>query len=552
MPDSLAKVQPGDVVTFSATTWNAFIDAALAEIRRQRDQINKTLPQFRQADIVRISNETGLDLHRNSVVGLSAPIFTPTQSVDAFLREVTFRGVLPTHDHLGKFAILLEPAPAGRIARAYVAGVCPVLVDVIDEGQRCADVEEGNVHTLVTSDDGSAQILWMEGDDPASYGYGYETGVQWALVRFGTTCASTGGGGSNKSGRCECPDPPYEVEVNCGECQPYYGTQTMPRFWILTIIAATTTEYGYYSPCDAIQCENTIGVRFEMVHDGLCTWDAKGPKCLTAELSLFGDKWKLVIADKDGCILAILYKDTVTFACCGTNTGWYQLPEDDDVCAMTVRLEPHPCTCCPTHICPPDGKGVCSATTCCLEDCNCDLTLTVTNLGTQPGVPCTIFDFDCTDPFGNPCVFGDPDCLHNRPPPEEACGGMNGVYHFVWKGDCTWRFAGVPLGTGGIYVRGELILDGADIWYLKLRGIDGQYAEFRSVDWDCEHLVPLPYYGGTCPVLGDAPFASFNLCLTVTGGGGGDGGGKSEHHSTFIAGGLNSGQIVSQGFGDQP
>ncbi len=545
MPDPFRKVQANEEVTFSATAWNAFIDAALAQIRREQNKLAGALTQTRNADIIKVRNETGGDLPRNSVVGLAGPIFSPDMSLDAFLREVTFRGVLPTHDHLGKFAIMLDPSHNGWVSRAYVSGVCQVKVDVVEEGQRCADVEDGNTTSLVTSKDGSAEILWLEGDTET--GYGYETGLQWGIVRFGNTCGGQGTGGRPTSGRCDCPDPPYEVEVNCGDCEPYYGTQTMPRFWIMTIVAASTTEYGYYSPCDAIQCENTIGARFVMEHDGLCKWDAKGPKCLTAELSLFGERWKLVIADKDGCILAILYKDVTTFACCGTNTGWYQLPEDDDVCTMTIRLEPHPCTCCPEHVCPPDGKGVCSATTCCLEDCNCNLTITVVNLATGAGLACTEFDLDCTDSLGNPCVFGDPDCLKDRPTPEESCGGMNGVYHFVWKGDCTWRFTGVPLGTGSVYVKGELTLDGTDTWTMKLRGPDGQYAEFRSVDWDCEHLVPLPYYGGTCPVLGPAPFASFNLCQTVTGGGGGDFGGT---RSTFVAQGLNSSNIVSQGFGE--
>lgn len=184
MPDPFHKVRPGDDLNVSATAYNAIIDAAQAEQRRQLGNDSDPRTTTRDASIIRVKNGTGSDLPRLSVVGLSTPIFTPTDSLDAFLREVTFRGIVPTSSHLGKFAILLEPAATDQVVRAFVSGVCPVMVDVSDADHTCADVDPTQTDALASSETGTAQILWKEGDDDPVYA----TGPQWAVVRFGPSC----------------------------------------------------------------------------------------------------------------------------------------------------------------------------------------------------------------------------------------------------------------------------------------------------------------------------------------------------------------------------
>jgi hypothetical protein len=93
-----------------------------------------------------------------------------------------FEGVTPAvPDHLGKFAVLLEPADDGRVARAWIAGVVTVLVDVLDDGDTYADVKDGSVAELESAGYGSAQMLWREGG----------TGSQWAVVRLGNATGTT-------------------------------------------------------------------------------------------------------------------------------------------------------------------------------------------------------------------------------------------------------------------------------------------------------------------------------------------------------------------------
>lgn len=184
MPDPFRKVRPGDDLRIPATTYNAILDAAQAEQRRSRETLSSPLTTTRDASIIRIKNGTGGELPRLSVVGLSAPIFRPTDSLDAFLREVTFEGITPTSDHLGKFAITLEPSASNQVVRAFIGGVCPVMVDVSDVAHTCADADVGQTDALASSDTGTAQILWKEGDDDPVYA----TGPQWAIVRFGPSC----------------------------------------------------------------------------------------------------------------------------------------------------------------------------------------------------------------------------------------------------------------------------------------------------------------------------------------------------------------------------
>lgn len=181
MSDPFAKVQPGDPVKFNDIAWNAMLGAGLAHVGN-RNLSSGPLTTTRTTTIVRVLNDTGANLDRCSVVGLNGPIWTPTDSQDAFLREPTFIGVTPVFaDHFARFAVLMEPVPIDGVARAVVAGICPVLVDVVAASHVYADVVGAETGHLI-SGFGSAQILWKECDD--GY-YGYATGIQWALVRLG-------------------------------------------------------------------------------------------------------------------------------------------------------------------------------------------------------------------------------------------------------------------------------------------------------------------------------------------------------------------------------
>jgi hypothetical protein len=175
--DPFKKRQLGDKLPTSGTAINAMLAAGQAEVMRRHGRTSNDLTSTRDACLVRVWNNTGIDLGARSIVGLDGPIFTPDDSLEAFRREVTFQGVVPAFpDHYGKFAVLYEPARAGQVVRAYLAGVTNVRLNLVDLGHTHADITDSDTSVLTSGDDGAAQILWHELDT---------TGEQWGVVRIG-------------------------------------------------------------------------------------------------------------------------------------------------------------------------------------------------------------------------------------------------------------------------------------------------------------------------------------------------------------------------------
>ncbi|HUU90110.1 MAG TPA: hypothetical protein VM238_02750 [Phycisphaerae bacterium] len=180
---SLQKVKSGDPLEIPARTHNAFIDAARDHLARQQNVAGAPVAELRPGGIVPVKNASGADRERFDILGIDAPIFTPTDNEDGFKNQVALKGVLPTEaDHAGRFAILLEPLKAGAIGLACVQGVCPVKVSVEDEDHPCADVNDGQAGSLKSGVSGAAFILWKESG----------TGEKWAVVKLGVPPDSLG------------------------------------------------------------------------------------------------------------------------------------------------------------------------------------------------------------------------------------------------------------------------------------------------------------------------------------------------------------------------
>lgn len=200
--DPFAKVAIGDPQHFSAQWYNAATDAAKAYQQRGSPGAS-SLIETRSSTIIRVRNDTGNSLDRLSVVGLDGPIFSPADSEDAFLREVAFAAVMPDKTkHKRRYAITLEPSippegyGSGQCVRAYLAGVCQVKVEIMDESHQYANIVDGVTDHLKSSVFGHARILWAEWEDPES-GYGYSDSIQWCIVMLGVTGSCFGVGKAN-------------------------------------------------------------------------------------------------------------------------------------------------------------------------------------------------------------------------------------------------------------------------------------------------------------------------------------------------------------------
>lgn len=193
MPDPFKPVNPGDPIEPSAVAWNAMLAAGKAEKNRQLTQKSGSSLAGLAATIVRIKNGSGSNLARNTILGLDGSLFTPSDSEDAFLRAITFNGVVPRDaHHKRRYVVLIDPCLDGRFGRAYLAGVCQVKVNILDPAHGYAVIDDNRTDRLRSSWHGHARILWHE-DESLPYG-GYAGGVQWAIVMLGVTgsCVAVG------------------------------------------------------------------------------------------------------------------------------------------------------------------------------------------------------------------------------------------------------------------------------------------------------------------------------------------------------------------------
>lgn len=185
---ALRKVTTGEPVQIKATTWNAFVDAAIYTKQQQRaGGVPIASGTEYPATTVLVRNNTGSDLSAYAVVGISGPIILPSDNEDEFKQRSGWTVVTPTADHVGSFLVTAESIPAGEMGIAYSGGVVPVLCQVDNTHMDRADVNAGNSSKLIAGFHGAAQILWKAG-----------TGTSvWTAIRMGNPTTTSVVGTAN-------------------------------------------------------------------------------------------------------------------------------------------------------------------------------------------------------------------------------------------------------------------------------------------------------------------------------------------------------------------
>jgi hypothetical protein len=186
----LDKVSSGQPLTIPAAVWNNVLDM-VQDYRNSRMNggAGAMRPGRPGGNIILVRNDSGAARARFDVLGISAPVYTPTQNLSTFQNQIAAVGVTPVAGHAGKFVIMLEPLAAGSIGQALVVGVCPVQVNVTDANHGFADVAASQCGYLASGSTGAAAILWKESG----------TGVKWAIVKLAIQ------GGSSQAGSSTFP-----------------------------------------------------------------------------------------------------------------------------------------------------------------------------------------------------------------------------------------------------------------------------------------------------------------------------------------------------------
>lgn len=176
--DSLKRVLPGEPFRPSAAAWNAMLDAA-RKIAEMDASAMRSMSATREPATVPVKNPTASAWETGYIVGLGAPLFTPTDNLGEFKFRPTIIGAVPTMaSHEAKWGVCAEQIPAGKIGRVVVDGVavCQVTVTAATSGLNGVELVDGDATKARLVADGSARVLWRETG----------TGTKWAMIRFGS------------------------------------------------------------------------------------------------------------------------------------------------------------------------------------------------------------------------------------------------------------------------------------------------------------------------------------------------------------------------------
>jgi hypothetical protein len=180
--DPLKRVLPGEPFAPSAASWNAMLDAA-RRIAELDASAGRALGASRSPATVLVKNTTNTAFETGHIVGLGAPLFTPTDNLGEFMFRPTILGAVPTlASHEGKWGVCAEQIPAGKIGAVIVGGVAAARVNVTAGTASLvgAEVKDGDATQLSLVAGGSARVLWRESGS---------SGTKWALLRFGADTA---------------------------------------------------------------------------------------------------------------------------------------------------------------------------------------------------------------------------------------------------------------------------------------------------------------------------------------------------------------------------
>ena len=182
----IEKVSPGSSLRRKASDENAKIEVAnwYASQKALGDTIGSMTVLSRHPDLIKIRNDSGSQRSRFDVLALGDPLILPSANEAEFLKQPLFKGIEPQAvvagaTHVGRWAMLLEPAAEDAIVRAVTGGTWPCLVDMKFQHHRRCDIAHEQ-YKLTSNNYGAAEILWHE-----KFTGTFEAGVGKAIVRIG-------------------------------------------------------------------------------------------------------------------------------------------------------------------------------------------------------------------------------------------------------------------------------------------------------------------------------------------------------------------------------
>jgi len=187
------RANAGDPLRIPASAWNRIRDATI-KVERGGSNIGKVNGDRTNPREVIVKNATVTDLDRYDIMGVSIPLFGPDVNLTEFQTNLCMQGVAcDGEEHIGRWAVLMEPIAAGQIGMAIISGETIAMIDVLDANDTHVECntdpsDTGNFYRLQSGTTGTARILWKES------GTGND---KWALIRIGDAAGGGDAAGSS-------------------------------------------------------------------------------------------------------------------------------------------------------------------------------------------------------------------------------------------------------------------------------------------------------------------------------------------------------------------
>ena len=173
------RFRSGQHLKLNETTINAMIAAGENWAKHCNDPGPSSSPEYYfEGNVIQVRNDSGYDMPRFSVIGLTSPLISPTDNLAEFQNYPRFKVRVPILADSTKFAVLVEPLAVGAFGLAMVSGVVPCQIwrAPSDALPLYASAKVGTIAYLQSSGAG-AGVLWCDAA-PGS------AGPVWALVRI--------------------------------------------------------------------------------------------------------------------------------------------------------------------------------------------------------------------------------------------------------------------------------------------------------------------------------------------------------------------------------
>jgi len=239
----LKRFVSGEKVVLPAGLLNAWTAAAEAGASGRGAAASRPPRSMYDPSLFFVRNDTGYDLDRFSILGISSTIIGESVDSDEFKSRPAFTGATPaTASHTGRFVVTIEPLVDGAIGRAVASGVVPVKVDMDSASDTYAEIANGQRGYLSSSStDGSARILYAESG----------TGQKWALVRIGGAAAAA----AAPDEYAATADEVY-IHINAGD------EEIQHKLPVATSKYAEIQSDGDIYIVDGVNCKLALAVRF--------------------------------------------------------------------------------------------------------------------------------------------------------------------------------------------------------------------------------------------------------------------------------------------------